>query len=176
MLRGASSKLRAERHSILSTAFAGALSEGLAMTGRHDDALATMNEAIDEAGRRGEPFDMPELLRVKALVLTLSSSPDEQGAEACLSRAVVCARRQGALAWELRAVTTLAQLWPGPCARTALATTYARFTEGLQTVDLKAAKDLLDRLSRASGPARSHITNAPKRTRKVARRDGEKKS
>jgi len=149
LLRGATDKLRAERHAILSTVVAAALSEGLARTGRVDEALTTIDEAIVEAERRGEPFDMPELLRIKGYLLASSSPPDERGAEACLSRSLACARRQGALAWELRTATTQARLRPGtPEARSELAVVYAQFTEGMQTVDLRDAKDVLDQLAR----------------------------
>ena len=145
LLRDASDKLRAERHSILSTVFAAALSEGLAMTGRIDEALVTIDDAIAEAESRGEPFDMPELLRVKGYLLASSSPPDERGAEAWLARSAACARRQGALAWELRTATTLARLRPGmPEARSELAAVYAQFTEGMETADLRVAKELLE--------------------------------
>jgi predicted ATPase/DNA-binding winged helix-turn-helix (wHTH) protein len=165
LLHGACSKMMAERHSILSTVFFAALSEGLAMTGRVDDALSTIDEAIAEAERRGEPFDMPELLRVKAYLLA-SSSPHDSSVDAFLSRSLVCARRQGALGWELRTVTTRARLRPGmPEARRDLAAVYAQFTEGMNTADLREAKDLLDQL----GPSGEHAqTRAKRNTTKSA--------
>ncbi|HWZ89950.1 MAG TPA: winged helix-turn-helix domain-containing protein, partial [Polyangiaceae bacterium] len=144
LLRDASSKLRAERYSILSTAFASALSEGLAQTGQVDDALSTIDEAIAEAEGRGEPFDLPELLRVKGCLLASASRPDGC-AEAFWSRSIACARRQGALAWELRTALTVARLRPGMTeARNELAAVYAKFSEGMHTADLSAARALLD--------------------------------
>ena len=62
-------------------------------------------------------------------------------------RALGIARRQAALAWELRAATDLARLWR--CgyrqeeAREFLAGVYGRFTEGFGTPDLVAARLLL---------------------------------
>jgi predicted ATPase len=62
----------------------------------------------------------------------------------------LCARRQGALSWELRAATSLARLWYGQNRRTEalalLQPVYDRFTEGFDTADLKSAKTLLDTL------------------------------
>jgi predicted ATPase/DNA-binding winged helix-turn-helix (wHTH) protein len=156
MLLDASHRLRAERHTILSTVIAAALAEGRAMTGQVDGALATIEEAIAEGERRGEPFDMPELLRVKGYLLALSSRRDQRGAEVYLSRSLACARRQGALAWELRTATTRAGFGlEMPEARNELAAVYARFTEGLETIDLRAARKLLEqKVSRASAGAR----------------------
>jgi len=56
-------------------------------------------------------------------------------------------RQQDALAWELRAATSLARLWRGQ-GRTSqghdlLAPVYHRFTEGFATADLIAANALL---------------------------------
>ena len=59
-------------------------------------------------------------------------------------------RQQGALSWELRAATSLAQTL-GDQGRSAeafalLQSVYDRFTEGFDTADLKAAKALIDTL------------------------------
>jgi hypothetical protein len=62
-------------------------------------------------------------------------------------RALEVARRQEAKLWELRAVTSLNRLQmtneKRRQARQMLAETYAWFTEGFETEDLKAAKALL---------------------------------
>jgi len=58
------------------------------------------------------------------------------------------ARRQGALAWELRSATSLARLWHRQRkmsqARALLAAVYRRFTEGFDTADVVTAKTLLE--------------------------------
>ena len=69
-------------------------------------------------------------------------------AEALLQESLAWTRRQGALSLELRCATDLARLWQqqgrvGP-ARDLLTPIYARFTEGFDTADLRAAKTLLD--------------------------------
>jgi predicted ATPase len=61
------------------------------------------------------------------------------------------ARRQQAKSYELRAATSLARLW-GQQGRRAesrelLAPVYGRFTEGLDTADLKDTRRLLDQLA-----------------------------
>jgi predicted ATPase len=149
LLQQATSTLKAERHTILATVFAGALAEGLAATGAIAAALATLEEALAEARRRGATFDLPELLRMKAAVLAMQSPSDDRAVDELLSEAIELARRQGALAWELRALTTLAREKLKRGARgdhlKNLSAVCAKLTEGLQTADLRAARDLLER-------------------------------
>jgi predicted ATPase len=79
-----------------------------------------------------------------------SQSTDEVLAEAVLQRALAEARRQCALAWELRAAMTLAKLrvkqGRDQEGRELVSSVYARFTEGFETRELKAASQLLQSL------------------------------
>jgi predicted ATPase len=89
----------------------------------------------------------PELLRVQADILISMPSADEAVAEAVIMRALTEARRQHALAWELRAAMTLARLrmkqGRGLEGRESVSAVYTRYTDGFETRDLKAAKQLL---------------------------------
>ena len=74
---------------------------------------------------------------------------DEPAVDDAFSAAIELARHQGALAWELRATTSFARerLRRGGRARDILrdvAAVYARFNEGLETPDLRLARDLLE--------------------------------
>jgi len=75
-------------------------------------------------------------------------------AEGYFMEAADLARRQGALSWELRSATSLARLRYGENrtaeAHAALAPIYAKFTEGLETADVKAAGALLAVLAPAA--------------------------
>jgi predicted ATPase/DNA-binding winged helix-turn-helix (wHTH) protein len=148
--------LYGNRHQILTAAFAGDLAEGLAMTGQVDEALATIDGAIADVRSTGESCDMPELLRIKGQVLRYSSPNDSAKAEDCLRQSLDWAREQSALGWELRTATSLAQLWCGAGrageALGLLAPVYARFSEGFDTADLKAARKLLEELGRSTAP------------------------
>ena len=77
-------------------------------------------------------------------------------AEQCLLRSLDCARKQSALGWELRTATSLARLWSkddrAADALALLAPIYARYTEGFETGDLKAARNLLDELGHSADP------------------------
>jgi predicted ATPase len=93
---------------------------------------------------------MPELLRIKGEVLLQQREPNAIVAEDQFLQSLAWARRQGALSWELRSATSLARLWRDQArtkeAHDLLAPVYHRFTEGFDTVDVKAAKALVESL------------------------------
>jgi predicted ATPase len=125
--------------------------------------LTEQAEALGHAGRIGEGLALleagieqcetgwltPELLRLKGELLLLQSTPAVvETAEGLFRQALDEARRQEALAWELRAATSLARLLRHqghPADATAcLQPIYDRFTEGFGTADLIAAKQLMN--------------------------------
>lgn len=90
-----------------------------------------------------------EILRARANALLAQNCPlQAEAAEAVLIRALNLAKHQGALAWELRSATTLAEVWQRQGryrqAHTLLAPIYHRFTEGFATPDLTKVRRLLD--------------------------------
>jgi tetratricopeptide (TPR) repeat protein len=108
---------------------------------------------LETLGRTDERFLEAELYRLKARAV-LARCADDAGqteAESLLREALATARRQGARAIELRASMSLARLWrsqgKAQQARELLAPVYGWFTEGLDTLDLKQAKTLLDELN-----------------------------
>lgn len=140
------------RYELLTTAFKSALVEGLTMRGRFEDALTAITETVALVERNGDLFMMPELLRLKGNVLASSPFADVGVCRNYFQRSLELAREQGALAWELRAATSLALLparreRPGE-AHGALSSVYDRFTEGFESHDLKRAKSVLEELER----------------------------
>jgi len=125
------------------------LAEAMGQAGRIADGLATVERGI-ERSQRG--WLAPELLRVKGELLLLDGAPEiARVAEDHFRQALDWARRQGALAWELRAATSLARLLrnQGRSANAiaCLQPISDRFTEGFGTADLITAKQLLNELS-----------------------------
>src|SRR4029077_4870676 len=106
---------------------------------------------ITEAKQRGGTLNLPELQRIKAVLLAARFPTDERAADEALSTALETARRQGAIAWELRATTALARerlrRGGGGDELRELAALFARFSEGLGTPDPQAARSLLDQHS-----------------------------
>jgi len=90
----------------------------------------------------------PEILRVKGdNIVRAGGAQSTSMAEATFLNALSIAHQQGALAWELRAATSLARLrqrdFRFGAALDVLAPVYHRFTEGHGTRDLIAASTLL---------------------------------
>jgi predicted ATPase len=112
-----------------------------------DDAL------LQRADTGAAGWSTAEILRARAQALPGEDCPlKTTAAEVLLIRALNVAQTQGALAWELRSATALAQVWQRQGrygeAHELLAPIYQRFTEGFTTPDLTTARRLLDRLQR----------------------------
>jgi predicted ATPase/DNA-binding winged helix-turn-helix (wHTH) protein len=129
--------------------FKGVLAVALAGLGQRANALAAVNDGVAHAEVDGELWYVPELLRIKAEIL-IEDGMDEStvAAEACFRDALGTAKDQEALAWELRIALGMARMRLGQGrrdeAKQILTPVYARFTEGFDTTDMRAAKALLE--------------------------------
>jgi predicted ATPase len=114
-----------------------------------DEARALLDDGLRIVERTGERWLEAELYRHKGQVLLRQRKSG--AAEQLYRKAQGVAEKQGAKLWELRAATSLAQLWGEQGRRTEahelLTPVYGWFTEGFDTADLKAAKMLLDGLT-----------------------------
>jgi hypothetical protein len=129
------------------------LVEALTNAGRSAEGLALLNASAAHSSEAG--CFTPELLRLRGELLRSRTAPvNANPSEDLFRQALELARQQGALWWELRAATSLARLLRGQGCRgdaiACLQPIYDRFTEGFDTADLIAAKQLLDELSDAS--------------------------
>ena len=134
------------------TAFLADTAEALGCCDEHVKGLATIEEALARAEHNEELWCMAELLRIKgALLLRTDAGKDDAAPDQHFLESLDWARRQGALAWELRTSVSRAQwlrdharIWE---ARNLLGAVCDRFSEGFATADLKAARDLLRELT-----------------------------
>ena len=130
--------------------YLGLLAEPYAKAGRTKEALTVLDEALAAARRKGEQWWESELHRLKAELLLVRGSMDDD-AEALFRQALEVARKQSANSLVLRAATSLARFWRDQGKRREahdlLAPVYGWFTEGFETPDLIEAKALLDELS-----------------------------
>jgi predicted ATPase len=127
------------------------MAEALGRAGQIADGLAAVEEALAWTERTEERWAIAESLRIKGELVLLQGAPAAAAtAEEHFRQALDWARRQGALAWELRAAMSLARLLRdqgrSADAVALLQPVYDRFTEGFDTADLKTAKALLDTL------------------------------
>lgn len=125
--------------------------ESLLKAGEPVRARQVVQEALDCIATSGFRLFEAEAYRLSGACLAYQGDSEAAEAERQLLRAIDTAEQQGALAFKLRAVTTLARLWRdqhrrGP-ARDLLWQIYNQFREGLDTSDLREAKALLDELT-----------------------------
>jgi predicted ATPase len=118
--------------------------------GNLEDAWSSIGEAIKVVETSKERWCEAEVYRMAGEITLMAPQPDTAKAESCFERALALARAQQAKSWELRAAISMAQLWrhqgKPDAAGDLLAPVYNRFTEGLDTRDLKEAKALLGTL------------------------------
>jgi len=150
-LRSSLQDLHSARYELLTPEFNLALAQGLGAIGESDEAIALIDETIRLVEANGNLSYLPELLRVKGGLLLSASRPSGHDAELCFTQSLDWSRRQAARAWELRTAVDLAALWAAEGqrqrARELLRPVFEQFTEGLDTADLLAAKQLLASLA-----------------------------
>lgn len=126
------------------------LAQGYGKAGQFREGLAVLAEALAPGKEIEEHFCEAELYRLKGELL-LSEGADAAEIEACFQQAIEVASKQSAKSLELRAVMSLNRLWRRQGKRAEghelLSNTYRWFTEGFDTVDLQAAKLLLEELA-----------------------------
>jgi predicted ATPase len=130
--------------------------EALLKSGEPDRAKQVVQEALDWITTSRNRLFEAEAHRLSGLCLATRGGDQIVEAETRLLQAIETSDRQGALSFKLRAATSLARLWRDQNrreeARHLLAQVYERFTEGLDTPDLKDARALLDDLETAGIP------------------------
>ena len=134
---------------LISTYLYGLIARAWLVLGEPLAGLGAIEEALQETQRTGAVYLESELQRLRGEVLLAAGSTGADAQSAFLLARDV-ARRQQARLLELRAVMKLTELWAdqGMAAERAkrrreLGEVYEWFTEGYQTPDLRAARDLL---------------------------------
>jgi class 3 adenylate cyclase/predicted ATPase len=119
--------------------------------GQFDEASRCISEAIVAVQTTNESWYEAEVHRIAGEIALMSPKRDAAKAEAYFDRALAVARQHHAKSWELRAAMSMARLWRDrgkvQQGRELLAPVYGWFTEGLDTLDLREAKALLDKLT-----------------------------
>jgi predicted ATPase len=124
------------------------LAEVYGKAGQVEEGLRIVAEGLVMVDTTGERVYEAELYRLKGELLLQQAPSNASQAERCFQKALAIARRRQGKSWELRAAISLSRLWQQQgrlaTAYKVLAEVYSRFTEGLGTADLRAAKALLD--------------------------------
>lgn len=152
LLRRSLGILQAQNHNHLTPALHMALAEGLMNVGEFEEAAAAVDAGLVLSKAFGETLNVPDLLRVRAQILLLTTPADAAAAERAFQLSLQQAKEQSALSLELRSAMGLARHWSSrnkPAdAADLLEGVYRRFSEGYQTKDLKLAGQLLADLKR----------------------------
>jgi predicted ATPase len=126
------------------------LARAYAELGEFNQSWSHIDEAMTAIETTKEKWYEADVHRIAGEIALMSPERDSARAEAYFERALEVARAQQAKSFELRAATSMAQLWRDQGkrdeARELLAPVYGWFTEGFDTLDLKQAKALLDEL------------------------------
>lgn len=150
ILQGCMRELPTAGYGLMAAPFVLSLAEGLAATGRYAESIGVVDDGIHLVEVNGDFIYMPELLRVKGVILLSMPQPRVDEAETQFIHSLELSRQQGAHASELRAATDLAKLMAAQGrhedARTLLEPVFTWFVEGQDTDDLKAAERLLTTL------------------------------
>jgi len=130
------------------------LADAQAESGALTEALSTVDDALSSSAE--ERIWQPHLLWSRGELLIRKAASDWTAqAENSFREAIALAHSIEARSMELRAATSLGRLLQSAGrdgeARGILAPLYASFTEGLDTRDLKEAKQLLDALEKIPG-------------------------
>ncbi len=116
--------------------------------GDYSRALTCLEEAFIAMETLGDRHVETELHRLKGECLLGQSPANEAAAEFCFQQALATSRRQQAKSLELRAAISLSRLWlrqNKPIeARALVQGVYRFFSEGIDTLDLREAKELLE--------------------------------
>jgi tetratricopeptide (TPR) repeat protein len=127
--------------------YLGILALGYAGIGNYEKAFLTLENAFGAVGE--EAMHLHELHRIHGSLLAKTNQREE--AEKAFREAIKISQQFGSLSVELRASTELGYLLldsgDSDSARALVAPLYAKFTNGFDTPDLQAAKQLLDKLS-----------------------------
>jgi predicted ATPase len=126
--------------------FSGLLADGLLAAEEPHKAVSVLTQAIASCNSTGESFFLAELNRLMGAAHFKIG--DATTAEAYWKQAVDIARAQRARSLELRAATSLAlapNSQPGPMLES-VEPLYTSFDQGLETRDLKAARQAIERL------------------------------
>jgi adenylate cyclase len=115
-----------------------------------EQGLAVVDDALECVERNGEHWGESELHRIRGHLLLTRGSHDAGLAEVCFGKALEVAREQQAKSYQLRAATSLAQLWhqqgKNTEAKGMLSEAIGVWPEGLHTADLREARQLRQQL------------------------------
>jgi predicted ATPase/DNA-binding winged helix-turn-helix (wHTH) protein len=144
-------KLAIHRYEVLTSDLVSELTVGLAKQNARSEALALIDRSIAAVVKANKPLHLPAFFLAKGSAFASGDVPESLLAEEFFAKAMMQARQESALPFELRAGLELARIWIGRCevqrAHDLIRPVYSQFSEGLTTPDLILAKRILEQTS-----------------------------
>jgi predicted ATPase/DNA-binding winged helix-turn-helix (wHTH) protein len=144
-------RLAVRRHEVLTSDFVTELTVILAKQNARSEALSFIDRSIAAAVKSNKPLHLPAFFLAKGSALASGDEPENLLAEEFFAKAMMQAREESALPFELRAGLELARIWIArdevQRAHDLIRPVYRRFTEGFATPDLLLAKRILEQES-----------------------------
>jgi predicted ATPase/DNA-binding winged helix-turn-helix (wHTH) protein len=141
-------KLIIHRYEVQMSDLVSDLAASLAKQNARSEALALIDRSIAAVVEAKKPLHLPAFFLAKATAFASGDVPENLLAEEFFAKAMVQARQESALPFELRAGLELAHIWVGrgevQRAHDLIGPVYNRFSEGLATPDLILAKRMLE--------------------------------
>jgi tetratricopeptide (TPR) repeat protein len=141
-------KLAVHRFDILTSDLVSELTVGLAKQNARSEALELIDQSIAAAVKANKPLHLPAFFLAKGLAFVFGDLPEILSAEEWFAKAMMQARQESVLPFELRAGLELARIWIGrgevQKAHGLIGPIYDRFSEGFSTPDLLLAKRMLE--------------------------------
>src|SRR3984893_1597008 len=144
-------KLAVHRYEVVTSDLVSELTVSLAKQNARPEALALIDRSIAAVIKANRPLRLPAFFLAKGSALASGEVPESRLAEEFFAKAMMQARQEAALPFELRAGLELARIWIGrgevQRAHDLISPVYSRFSEGLTTPDLISARRILERTS-----------------------------
>jgi predicted ATPase/DNA-binding winged helix-turn-helix (wHTH) protein len=151
LLKDAAASLRAANFGLYVSIFERSLAIALAEAGQVADALRIAHLQISRCEEMGGAYDLAEWIRIKGEASLHGRQHD--AAEDCFRMSMAVAKEQGAVSWQLRTATSLADLMSGQGrkdeASALLCGALEPFEEGFTSRDLVVASNLLEAIDAA---------------------------
>jgi predicted ATPase/DNA-binding winged helix-turn-helix (wHTH) protein len=144
-------KLAIHRYDVVTSDIVSELAVSLAKQDARSEALALIDRSIAAVIKANRLLRLPAFFLAKGSVLASGEVPESLLAEQFFAKAMIHARQESALPFELRAGLELARIWIGrgevQRAHDLVSPVYSRFSEGLTTPDLILAGRILEQTS-----------------------------
>lgn len=144
-------KLAIRRYDVVTSDLVSELTVSLAKQNARSEALALIDRSIAAVIKANRLLRLPAFFLAKGSALASGEMPESLLAEEFFAKAMMQARQESALPFELRAGLELARIWIGrgevQRAHDLISPVYSRFSEGLTTPDLILAGRILEQTS-----------------------------